>query len=489
MSKRFSTKGLKRFFGELKRSKVGIAGFTLFLIFLLLALLFPYIGNMNDIKNWDNLQYWQDNPKAVPPCWAMSNQFSTVSVVGEEKSDNLIVRTGEFENFTYKEYSFMYELKNVPPNEIIFSFNINYNSPVYVMLVLTRPDNKTLYLTGNPISGQYTSITNLFGVSPNSYTGSIRLPVSTYINNMVTDNTYILPWLQENNITLPIQDVYRLPSLAFNAIHEVLSPNMLETTSPTYLTGTYNWTIMFYSTGNFTVNVKEITALGGCYGIFGTDNVGRDLFMGLIYGIRWALIIGFSVSVISVLFGGLYGVIGGYLGGKTDEILLRVAQIFYSIPILPILILLAIIFRPSIWNVISMLIIFGWPSTAIVTRSMALQIKEETYVEAAKALGASSSRILLRYIFPQVLPYLFASMALSVPGAILTEASLSFLGLGDPSIVTWGRILNEAEIAGATINGYWWWVIPPGLMITLIGLTFILIGQALDTILNPKLKR
>jgi peptide/nickel transport system permease protein len=269
-----------------------------------------------------------------------------------------------------------------------------------------------------------------------------------------------------------------------------LTPNIINAQNVTYLSGKYNVTFVFYSNDkNLSVALEKAIVLGGCYGIVGTDNMGRDLWMGLMYGIRWALIIGFSVSIMSVLIGGIYGVVGGYFGGKTDEIMLRTAQVFYSIPVLPILILLAVIFRPSIWNVISMLIIFGWPSTALVTRSMALQIKEETYVEAAKAIGSSSSRILFRYILPQVLPYLFASIALSVPGAILTEASLSFLGLGDPSIVTWGRILNEAEVAGATINGYWWWVLPPGLMITIVGMTFILIGQALDLILNPKLRR
>ncbi|MEM0020848.1 MAG: ABC transporter permease [Fervidicoccaceae archaeon] len=490
MSRRTTASGFRRFLNDMKRSRVGIVGLSLMTLFILLAVFFPYIGNMEDIKNWNNLQYWQDNPKAVPPCWAVSNVFKTVSIHGNEPSSDLGIERGEFDNFTFISYSFLYTLENVPPKEIILKFSASYSKPTYILIELHRPDNTTLFLTENPAEGEYTSVMNIFGVDPNKYTGTLRIPLSTYTNNMLTVNQYIGPWLQANNITVQPQDLFRLPSVAFNVIHAVLSPNLLKSTNFTYLSGTYNLTVMLYSKDpNMTASLKSFTALGGCYGIFGTDNAGRDLWMGLLYGIRWALIIGFSVSVVSVLLGGIYGVIGGYFGGKTDEVMLRTAQIFYSIPILPILILLAIIFRPSIWNVISMLIIFGWPSTAIVTRSMALQIKEETYVEAAKALGATSSRILLRYIFPQVLPYLFASIALSVPGAILTEASLSFLGLGDPSIVTWGRILNEAEIAGATINGYWWWVLPPGLMITVVGMTFIFIGQALDLILNPKLRR
>jgi len=489
MAGRSAESGIRRFFGDLSRTKVGIVGFALLTIFLGLAILFPYIGNMKDVNNWNNLQYWQDNPKAVPPCWAAGNVFKTQEIRGGEATDNFHFERGTENNFTYESFSFIYEVQSAPPKEIILRFNGNYSSPTYVYMVLNRPDNTSLVLTG-PLFSEETSVMNIFGVPPSKYSGELRLTLSTYTNNMITVNNYIGLWLQENNVTVQIQDLYRLPSVAFNVMHEVLTPDLLKATNATYLPGRYNLTVTFYSEdSNMSFELEEFIALGGCYGVFGTDAAGRDLWMGLLYGIRWALIIGFSVSVISVLFGGIYGVIGGYFGGKTDEILLRTAQVFYSIPVLPILILLAIIFHPSIWNVISMLIIFGWPSTAIVTRSMALQIKEETYVEAAKALGAGSSRILFRYILPQVLPYLFASMALSVPGAILTEASLSFLGLGDPSIVTWGRILNEAEMAGATINGYWWWVLPPGLMITLVGMTFIFIGQALDLILNPKLRR
>ena len=120
---------------------------------------------------------------------------------------------------------------------------------------------------------------------------------------------------------------------------------------------------------------------------------------------------------------------------------------------------------------------------------MALQIKEQVYVEAARVLGAGTGRIIFRHMVPQLLPYAFAQMALSVPSAVLSEASLSYLGLGDPTAVTWGQILHDAQVAGAAVNGYWWWVIPPGLAIALVGLTFVLIVTALDRVLNPRLRR
>ncbi len=237
------------------------------------------------------------------------------------------------------------------------------------------------------------------------------------------------------------------------------------------------------------IDVKDAKVLGAVYGLMGTDDQGRDLWPALVYGLQWALIIGITVAAISTLIGVLYGVISGYMGGWTDSVLVRLAQIVYSLPVLPLLIILAYFFGQSIWNIIWILIAFGWVGIVFTVRSMALQIKESLYIDAARAVGASSWRIIVRHVFPQVLPYTFASMALSVPGAILAEAGLSFLGLGDPSIVTWGKILHNAQAGAAVINGAWWWVIPPGLGIAIVGLTFVMIGYALDKILNPRLIR
>ncbi len=261
----------------------------------------------------------------------------------------------------------------------------------------------------------------------------------------------------------------------------------------TLLRGIYELELRFYVRAMSPEELPQFkvvrTKALGIYGLLGTDVRGRDLWPAFIYGLRWALLIGIIVSTVSTLIGVLYGVISGYLGGMVDNVMLRIAQIVYSLPVLPLLIMLAYFFGQNIWNIIWILVIFGWVGRVFVVRSMTLQIKEHLYIEAARAIGASGWRIMLRHVFPQVLPYTFASMALSVPGAILSEAGLSYLGLGDPALVTWGKILHEAQKYGAVINGAWWWVIPPGLGIAMVGLTFVLIGHALDKILNPKLQR
>uniref|UniRef100_UPI002FDB5A7B ABC transporter permease n=1 Tax=Mesotoga prima TaxID=1184387 RepID=UPI002FDB5A7B len=175
-------------------------------------------------------------------------------------------------------------------------------------------------------------------------------------------------------------------------------------------------------------------------------------------------------------------------GGWKDSLMQRIFEIFISVPMLPVLIVMSAVFKPNIWVMIGIMCIFYWVGPVKTVRSMGLQIKEETYIEASRALGASNTRIIFKHMVPLLIPYAFASMALNVPGAIVVEATLSLLGLGDPNIVTWGQILQDAHNGGAMLSGMWWWVVPPGLAIAFMGMTFAFVGFAMDKILNPKLK-
>ena len=232
----------------------------------------------------------------------------------------------------------------------------------------------------------------------------------------------------------------------------------------------------------------HISIIGGVSGILGTDSSKRDIYSGLVAGLKWALLIGFFTSIIAVFVGVIYGIVAAYFGGKVDTAMMFFWDYFISLPQLPILIVAAAIFKPSIWTFITILIIFSWAGSVKTVRSIALQIKEETFVEAARALGASHGRIIFRHMAPILIPYSFASMALTVPGSILFEASVSLLGLGDSTVITWGQILNDAYQGNAMINGLWWWIIPPGIAIAIIGMTFAFLGYALDRILHPKLQ-
>ena len=212
----------------------------------------------------------------------------------------------------------------------------------------------------------------------------------------------------------------------------------------------------------------------------GTNDIGQDIFSELVYGTRISLFVGFFAAFVYVAIGTLVGLFSGYLRGAADEVLMGLTDIILIIPALPLMIILAAHTSPSIWNIIIVIGALWWTSTARVVRSRVLQLREMPFVEAARVLGAGDDYIVIRHILPNTLQVIMAKFILSVAGAMLTEASLSFLGLGDPLQMSWGMMLNYAFSRGGFINGYWWWYLPPGICISLAVLSFVLIGFGLE---------
>ena len=235
----------------------------------------------------------------------------------------------------------------------------------------------------------------------------------------------------------------------------------------------------------------EFTVWGRRWGLMGTDGMGHDVFSQLVHGCRISILIGVSAAVTSTLIGLLVGVTAGYVGGWTDESLMRIVDILLCLPILPMLLVFIAIFGYSTWFVVIIIAIFGWQGLSRVIRSQALSVRETTFIESAVASGGSSGYVITRHIVPNVLPTALTSLVLSVPGAIILEAALSFLGLGDPHSPTWGKILHYAQITGAfsPTHAAWWDVVPPGLAITFLCLGFVFLGHAVDEIVNPRLRR
>ncbi len=228
--------------------------------------------------------------------------------------------------------------------------------------------------------------------------------------------------------------------------------------------------------------------LGNNYGILGTDEHGRDLWAQFIYGARISLFIGITAALIAVGAGTVVGLMAGYFRGAVDEFLSRITDILLVIPRLPLLfVMVAILANKQFINIVIIVGVLGWMGIARVIRSQALVIRERSFVASAKAIGAGELGIIFRHVLPNVLPLVWVNLALSIPDAIVTEAALSFLGLGDITVATWGNILNRASNASAVYE--WWWTVPPGLGIALISLSFLLIGYSLDDILNPRLRR
>jgi peptide/nickel transport system permease protein len=221
----------------------------------------------------------------------------------------------------------------------------------------------------------------------------------------------------------------------------------------------------------------------------GTDQLGRDLFGAIIHGAKTSLIVGFFGAGISVTIGTLIGLIAGYIGRRVDDVLMRLTDGMMVLPMLPLIMVLAALLGPSIFNIIIVLGLTGWTSTARLVRSQTLSMKERQFVERAKSIGAGNAYIMRKHILPNVFPVIFANTILRTSIAILNEALLSFLGLGDPMAVSWGQILNGAFNNGAVSIGAWWYYVPPGVCIILLVLSFTFLGYSFDEILNPKLRK
>jgi peptide/nickel transport system permease protein len=220
----------------------------------------------------------------------------------------------------------------------------------------------------------------------------------------------------------------------------------------------------------------------------GTDNYGRSVWAQFVWGARISLLVGLAATLIAIVIGSAVGILGGFYRGIGSAILMRTTEWFLVIPFLPLAIVLAAILGPSVRNIILVIGITSWPSTARLVRAQVLTLKERPFVERSRALGASNRHLMRRHVFPNVSPIILANLTLTVPVAILSETTLSFLGLGDPTRASWGKMLEESFKAGALSRNAWWYFLPPGLGIMAVVLAFTLIGTALEEILDPRLR-
>jgi peptide/nickel transport system permease protein len=242
-----------------------------------------------------------------------------------------------------------------------------------------------------------------------------------------------------------------------------------------------------------------LNSQGRAFGLLGTDNMGRDVWSQFVYGARVSLEVGLVASLIAVVVGTLVGVASGYLGGVADQLLMRFTDFMLILPFLPLLLIVITII--SVGNVafpfgtefliIVVIAVFSWEGIARIIRAQVLTLKSRQFVEASRALGARDTHIIWNDVLPNVTGLIYANIALTVPGAILTEAAVTFLGFGDPSVVSWGTMVSNAQSAvTSTVHSFvWWWFLPPGLAIAFLSMAFLFVGFALDAVLNPKLRR
>lgn len=456
---------LSEFWGEYKKVKLGLVGLA-FLIILIAAIIFePLLVPFPEAGDrWSDITYWQDYPANAMPVW--TNLFTTRKRVVTQIIEDFEITESERGPARFFDYEFEYEYDaGRPPRDLRLYFEGTGNP--FISITVLRPDGKEIQLVRN----RETRIT----------ADGARLSVDRL------SRTEAYRWARDYEDEELYARVSRDTINPLGVVFSVAEKGI--TADPEPLKGTYTIKInAILRSAEENIENPRITISGGVSGFMGTDGYRRDLFTGLLLGVRWALLIGLLTAFVSVSIGVIYGTICAYFGGAADAILQRIFEVFLSIPMLPLLIVISAIFAPSIYLFILLMGILFWTGPVKTVRSIGLQIKTETFIEASKALGAGHIRLIFKHMLPLLIPFTFASMALLVPTAVVLEATVSLLGLGDATIVSWGQILNAAHTGGAVTNGYWWWVVPPGMMIAITGMTFAFIGFAMDKILHPKLK-
>ena len=444
---------------EFFKSKMGIAGIAILTILILTSIITIVIIPIETFQEWNNPESWITYPKAAIPIWV--NLFLTEKIPEHKILVEPNIETMFDDEINLTSYQFNLDFNyDQFPKDFIYSYLLEYSGSPLLQMSVIRPDGVKLELVSTSL--------------PHSNLKTIHNDRIFSTDAMIKKELF----LQEEKFEFKINEL---------SVEDIIF-SKIESNIP--LKGNYVFLIDFYEIDEESKIIDSKLIIGGkAFGIMGTDELRRDLAIGLLWGTPLALFIGLVVSIGSVVMGLGYGIYAGFKGKKTDETMMRFNDILYALPALPFLIILSVTISNSIFVMTGFLMIFGWVGIAKVARSMSLQIKTRGYVEAATIMGQKDSKMILKHILPQLLPYAFASIAISVPAAITTEAGLSFLGLGDPSFPTWGQILHDANTFGAAARGLWWWIVPPGIMIAITGLAFVFIGNALDSIINPKLKR
>jgi len=478
-----------------RHSKLGMTGIIIFILLVGTSIYTVTSIPLTSFRQWNSPSYWVDYPAAAAPSWTNLGLFGPTAAVhtilssesGKEKVSEQtyrgvhIVSNSYTTNFVYDSY----------PTDFMIPYSVRYGAiPPIFEINVTRPDGHDLriYYSALPSNaldknreGNNQQVVDELQVSdvPQEYDNRSEQQSEYSSRVFSTDSDISQNLRQYTSLFKYYPDVSRPQIMLFS-----------DTQDKEILKGPYTFRLTFYFFDDQDAVEETRVILGGTvYGLLGTDAFRRDLSIGILWGTPVALFIGLTVAIATSFIAMIYGITAGYKGGRVDEVMMRINDFFISLPVLILLILISVRYGLNLFLIVILLILFGWAGGARLIRSISLQIKNLQYVEASKMMGESDLKIIFRHIVPQLLPLTFATIAYSVPGAILAEAGLSLLGLSDLSIPSWGRILNEANSASATTLGLWWWIIPPGIMIGLTGLSFALIGYTLEHITNPRRAR
>ncbi len=492
--------GVRGVLKEAVHTKSGLVGFSMLAFLLALVVAVPFYAPYNVIRAWGSLEPWVDNPRYAQPDWVdafseirqprtliMSQCFTPNTVpisatTGPEPCPSggwsrIAVRVQQFGNLTriILTRKFTFTADAFPSELRLSTWALFGSNGTQLIMNWTRPDGTYIVLMQRGLDGTRKAPTaqNF----PLSQDEDLKKTVGAWANQ-----TYGASF----NATNPSVVAAFRPEVALFAKP---GKGMLNVSTASVFKGEYTVVLQVDGFGGDVGFDAKAVVYGTVFGLAGTDEKRRDLLVGLLWGAPVALAFASVAAVVIVLLQIVLGAIATWYGGWFDELVQRASDLLLILPILPILILISIVYSPGIWAILVVLVIFGVVgSSSKIARSIVLQVREEPYIEAAVSYGASRTRILFKHIMPRLLPYTFALITLSVPSFIFLEASLSFLGLGDPLLPTWGSILGDAYSGSAPFRGFWWWIAFPAGGIIFATVAFALLGYSFDKVLNPRLR-
>lgn len=430
-----------------------IAGAIIILLLIALAIYamikIPYA---EAIRLWrGGEEVWYQNPKTAPPSWY--NLF-----LKKKQPVSFAVKSGDTEGSLLKQVTPGKE--DTASIDFTYSFDFNYDE---------FPQEMMIYFTSTFQSKQ--PFVSIYLITPDER--KIRISdfgLNAKQNFRFSQDEKLIKRLKTENVMVALFSVPK-------------------SDPPVPLKGTYQLVINGVTFEKGSDINAEFVFHGKVFGLAGTDISRRDLMVPLLWGAPIALAFGLLAALGTAVLTMIIAAIGAWYGGWVDDLIQRITEINLVLPFLAILIMVGTFYNRSIWTILGVTVLLSIFTGSIKSyRAIFMQVKESTYIEAARAYGASNARIIFTYLIPRIIPLLIPTLVSSVPSYVFLEASLAVLGLGDPVLPTWGKIINDAEMNGALYKGWYYWIIEPAVLLMVTGLGFAMLGFALDRIFNPKLR-
>ncbi len=445
-------KALQKNLRELFRYPSAVFGVSIVLLLILVAI-YAMIAIPYDeaIRMWRGGEdVWYQNPKNVPPEWTnlfRSKKLPTSFVLNSaDGTAEKVVEEGTSQTTITLTYTFDYQYDAFPQEMIFYFKSTHVAKQPYVSITWFTPDGREIRVADYAIS-----------------------------------NSDTFRFSQNNKLK-------RRLGGQFPQVGLFMDPNS-DPANPLALRGVYKIVVTVFSFEKDVTVDDKFVLHGQVHGWAGTDHRRRDLGVAILWGTPIALMFGLVAAMGTSVLTMLISAIGTWYGGWVDEVIQRITGVNLVIPFLPILIMIGTFYSRSIWIILGATIALSIFGSGIVTfRSVFLQVKESPYIEAARSYGASNWRIITRYLMPRIIPMLIPGLVTAIPGYVFLEASLAVLGLGDPVLPTWGKIINDAQANGALYQGLYYWVLEPAVLLMITGLAFAMLGFSLDRIFNPRLR-